>query len=429
MEEARFSAPAVSPVTGENKSSPLFEAKDAWEEEEESLRAAVDAAERLGRLTHRRLDALISLADYYTERGRVCEAEPLWVKALSLQEKIYGPGHQKLAAPMVQLSRHLEAMGRLGEAEAVLLLALTIHEKDAAQNSDRVVEDLMALARLDALWARWGQGDLRLGRAHSLTRIVHGDDSVWMARFHTARGAFHREAGRFDKARASLSKAAEIFSQGHRDSPGGTVEVWVERGHLAKAEGHFRNAETFYRRSHAAHIRTEGEVGRAVSRDLFFLTVLFLAEGQWKRALKQARRVLDIRANSLGPRHPDVAEAESVMAEAHARLRQFEEAESGFLRAWAIFEQTLGPHCPGLLNVQSGLASLYFDRGCFEEADRLLAHLVRSNERIYGSRHPAVRAALNNQRVSWEAQERWDEVEMIRKRLSEMENDYEHTLR
>ena len=47
--------------------------------EEETLRAAVNDAERLGRLNHRRLDALIALADYYRQPGRLRDAELLWV--------------------------------------------------------------------------------------------------------------------------------------------------------------------------------------------------------------------------------------------------------------------------------------------------------------------------------------------------------------
>ncbi|MBK8575350.1 MAG: tetratricopeptide repeat protein [Elusimicrobia bacterium] len=387
-------------------------------EEEASLRAAVQSAERLGRLNHRRLDALIALAEYDTQKGRLCEAEPLWVKALSLQEKIFGPEHQKLAAPMVSLARQYETMGRYAEAEAVLLLALKIHERDSVENSVRIAEDLMLLARLDSRWGRWGEGDVRLSRAYNILRIVAGEHSPDMARFHLARGDFHRNAGRFEKSHASLLKAVDVFRRGQGDD----MDAWVRLGHLARAQGDFREAETLYRRVLARRVRSEGEGGRTVSADLLALGTLLEAAGKGKLALKQVRRSLDIREKILGLRHPDTAESAVAVADINVSFHQFEEAETGYLRAWEVYERTLGPDSPGLLKTQSGLAALYFDRSCYEEADRLLDHLVRSYERIFGFQHASVRVALTNQRISFEAQERRDEVDAIDKRLMEMEN-------
>ena len=156
-------------------------------------------------------------------------------------------------------------------------------------------------------------------------------------------------------------------------------------------------------------LHAEGESGQTVGADCLHLADLHRAEGKPKAAIKMARRSLDIREKRFSSRHPAVAEAASVRAEVQVLLRHFEEAESDFLRAWDVYENTLGPDAPGLLRTQTGLAALYLDRGCYEEADRLLAQLTQTNERIFGSRHPAVYAALTNQAVSFEAQDRTDE--------------------
>jgi len=395
-------------------------ANDLASEEEESLRAAVTDAERMGRLNHRRLEALNALAAYYTQRGRLRDAEPLWVKALSLQEKIYGPEHQKLAAPLVELSSLYERMGRYPEAEAVLLLALKIHERDAVENSARVADDLMGLARLCLRRDPGAGADSRVARAFNIARIVHGDDSPAMARFYLAQGDLLGTAGQFAQARAALLKATDIYHRVLGDRHADTIDAWTRWGHLEKAQTHFREAETLYRRVLAAHLRAEGEGGQAVGADFLNLAELHRVEGKPKAAIKMVRRSLDIREKGVGVRHPDVAEAENVLAEVQVLLRHFEEAETGFLRAWDVYESTLGSDAPGLLRTQTGLAALYFDRACYEEADRLLAQLTQTNERIYGSQHPAVQAALTNQLVSFEAQDRSDEANAIRKRISDL---------
>lgn len=395
-----------------------MDAKD-FAGEEKSLRADVEDAERLGRLNHRRLDALIALAAYYTQRGRLRDAEPLWVKALSLQEKIFGPEHQKLAAPLVDLSSQYERMGRFAEAEAVLLLAFKIHQRDAVENSVQVAEDLMMLARLTSRRENGEGGESRVARALNIARIIHGEESPAMARFHLAQGDLQLNGGRFELARASIIKATDIFHRTLGDRHADTLEAWIRLGHLEKAQHHFREAETLYRRALSAHIRAEGEGARSVGKALLHLGELFQAEGKFKAGLKMGRDSLIIREKVLGSGHPDVAEAVNVLAEIQVHLHHFEEAEINFLRAWDVYEKTLGPDAPGLLRTQTGLAALYFERACYEEADRLLAQLTQSQERIFGPYHSTVRTALTNQMVSFEAQDRPDEAISIRKRLSE----------
>lgn len=387
-------------------------------EEEQALLLAVNGAERLGRLNHRRLDAMNALADYYTQQGRLREAEPLWMKTLSLEEKIFGPEHQKLAAPMGALSYLYERMGRYAEAEAVHLLALKIHERNAVENSGWVAEDLMRAAQLSARRGRAEAGEISAKRSLTIARIIHGDESLAMARFQLAVGDFYRTVGRFDLAHASLLKAGRIFQRERGDRHPESIEAWIQGGHLEKSQHRFREADTLYRRAMAAHIRTEGKRALSVGTDLLHVGDLSRAEGKPKAAFKMLRASLEIREAGLGPGHPDVAETEEVLAEVQVLLRRFELAETGFLRAWDIYEKTLGSDAPGLLRTQAGLAALYFDRGCYEEADRLLAQLTHSHERIFGPDHTTVRAALTNQLVSYEAQDRWDEANGIRQRLA-----------
>lgn len=386
--------------------------------EEETLCAAVEDAERLGRLNHRRLDALSALANFYTQQGRLRDAEPLWVQILSLQEKIFGPEHQKLAAPMVDLSRSYERMGRFAEAEAVLLLALKIHERDAVQNSAQVAEDLMALGLLSLRRNINVGAEARVTRAFNIARIIYGEDRPLMAKFLLTQAEFHQLSGRFDLARKTLLKAVEIFHRTSGDLHPTTLEAWTRLGHLEKAQLHFRDATAHYRHVLTSHLKAKRNGERVVGDILFHWGELLLAEGKPKAGIKKVHESLDILEKRGGSQHPDVAEAVLLLAEIQAMLHDFEEAETHFLRAWDVYEKTLGSDAPGLLRTQTGLAALYFDRACYDEADRLFAQLTQSYERIFGPHHPSVRASLMNQLISLEAQDRMDEAKAIRQRLA-----------
>jgi tRNA A-37 threonylcarbamoyl transferase component Bud32 len=62
---------------------------------------------------------LVGLADFYTVEKRYAEAEPLFRRALTIAEKAFPPGHPALARTLRRYARLLRAMGREGEAEAL----------------------------------------------------------------------------------------------------------------------------------------------------------------------------------------------------------------------------------------------------------------------------------------------------------------------
>jgi tetratricopeptide (TPR) repeat protein len=61
--------------------------------------------------------ALNSLAEFYRERGRYEEAEPLYQRALDIAEKVLGPDHPDTGTSLNNLAELYYAQGRYEEAE------------------------------------------------------------------------------------------------------------------------------------------------------------------------------------------------------------------------------------------------------------------------------------------------------------------------
>jgi tetratricopeptide (TPR) repeat protein len=305
-------------------------------------------------------------------------------------------------------------MGRYAESEAVLCLALKIHERDAVENSSLVANDLVALARATARQERWPEADNHLTRARNIVRIVHGEKSLALARLNLAQADLMRKRQHFDTARAWILKATALLQQLSGDRNPDTAEAWTLLGHVEKEEKKLRKSACLVStRPTRSPPNSRGRGPPSVGTDLLHQGLLHVQEGKPRRAIRVLHQALTLKEKSLGLHHPDVAEIAVPLAEAHAALRNSESAELNYLRAWGVFERTLGPDAPGLLQAQYGLAALYFDRSCYDEADRLLAQLVRSTERIYGPHHSTVQAAITNARISLEAQDRWDEAKAL----------------
>ena len=124
---------------------------------------------------------------------------------------------------------------------------------------------------------------------------------------------------------------------------------------------------------------------------------------------------MSIRENALGPEHPDAAESWAARADGWAAAKHFVDAERAYQKARTLFARCHGPDAPALLRALNGLAHLYYDRGVYDEADRLLGELVRTHERVFGPDHPAARAARENAAVCLEAQDRLEEAETARR--------------
>ena len=109
---------------------------------------------------------LLTQAGYYLhERARYAEAEPLYRRALQIDERFYGPDRPEVAVDLNNLAQLLQETNRLGEAEPLMRRALAIDEQSYGPDHPNVARDLNNLAKLL-------QHTNRLVEAEPLTRRV-----------------------------------------------------------------------------------------------------------------------------------------------------------------------------------------------------------------------------------------------------------------
>ena len=80
--------------------------------------------------------------------NRLAEAEPLFRRALAIDESSYGPDHPTVANDLNNLAEMLQATNRLAEAEPLLRRALAICEKSLGHDHPQVATALNNLAEL-----------------------------------------------------------------------------------------------------------------------------------------------------------------------------------------------------------------------------------------------------------------------------------------
>jgi CHAT domain-containing protein len=113
-------------------------------------------------------DGLYQLADLYREHGQYAKAEPLYQRALTLQEKRFGKDHPHVADFLDGLTLLYKDQGQYERAAALYQRTLQIREDYLGPDHPAVAITLYNLATLDVALEHWDAAADRIDRGRRL---------------------------------------------------------------------------------------------------------------------------------------------------------------------------------------------------------------------------------------------------------------------
>jgi tetratricopeptide (TPR) repeat protein len=253
------------------------------------------------------------LGGYLKTRASHAEAEPLYRRALTINEASYGPDHPNVAIDLNNLADLLQATNRLAEAEPLMRRALLIDEQSYGPDHPNVARDLNNLALLLQATNRLAEAEPLMERVVRIFEISYG------------------------KEHPNVAVAFNNLAQ------------------LLKNTNRLAEAEPLYRRALAIDEASYGNEHPNVARDLNNLAQLLKATNRLAEAEPLMRRALAIDEQSYGPDHPDVAIDLNNLAQLLQATNRLAEAEPLYRRALAIFVDSLGEDHPNSKVVRKNL--------------------------------------------------------------------------
>ena len=180
----------------------------------------------------------------------------------------------------------------------------------------------------------------------------------------------------------------------------------LRRGRYAEAEPLFQ---------HALQIReqTLGPEHPEVASTLNNMAILSMNQSKFAEAEVLFQHALQIREQTLGPEHPEVATTLNCLAILSYDQGKFAEAEVLFQRALQTWEQTLGPGHLRVATALNNLAELYWKQGKFAEAEPLVHHSLQIREQALASEHPDMGETLSILANLLREQEKYSEAEPL----------------
>ena len=257
----------------------------------------------------------------FRAKARYSEVEPLFRRALAIEEASYGPDHPKVATRLNNLAQLLSDTNRLGEAEPLMRRVLAIDEASYGPDHPEVATDLNNLAGLLSATNRRGQAEPLMRRALAIDEASYGPDHP--------------------KVATRLNNLAALLSATNR------------RG----------EAEPLMRRALAISEASYGPDHPNVATGLNNLAALLRDTNRFGEAEPLYRRALAIDEASYGPDHPEVATDLNNLAGLLSDTNRHGVGEPLMRRALAISEASYGPDHPTTIMFRANLAALEVRKG------------------------------------------------------------------
>jgi tetratricopeptide (TPR) repeat protein len=197
-----------------NRLGTLLYAKALYAEAEPLYRRALAINEKSYGADHPNVATdLNNLAALLRATNRLSEAEPLYRRALAINENSYGTDHPNVAAVLNNLATLLRATNRLSEAEPLHRRALAINEKCYGANHPNVAAVLNNLAALLRATNRLSEAEPLYRRALAINENSYGTDHPEVARDLNNLAELLRITNRLSEAEPLCRRALRILVQ------------------------------------------------------------------------------------------------------------------------------------------------------------------------------------------------------------------------
>ena len=266
------------------------------------------------------------------------EAEPLYRRALALDEKSFGPEHARVAICLNNLAQLLQATKRLPEAEPLMRRSLALDEQSFGPEHPKVAVRLNNLAAL----------------LQDTNRLVEAEAMM----------------------RRALALCEKSFDPEHPQ----TAICLGNLAGLLQSTNRLAAAEPLMRRALAIDEKNFGAEHPNVARDTNNLAQLLTATNRQAEAEPLMRRALAIDEKNFGLEHPSVARDLNNLARLLHNTNRLGEAEPLMRRALALDEKIFGPDHRNVARDLNNLAMLLRDMNRPAEAEPLMRRALEIRE-------------------------------------------------
>ncbi len=327
---------------------------------------------------------------YLYERGRYSEAEPLYLRALTIRERVLGPMHPDVAAILHDLAVLSYQQGKYPEAETLYQRALVLQEQTLGPQHPDFAKTLNRLGDLYRAQGKYQDSEQFYQRALRIREQVLGPSHPDVARSLDDLAILYHDQGRYEQAEPLYQRALAIREQALGPLHPDVAATLNDLASLYDEQKKYVQAEPLYQQALATREQILGPHHPDIATTLNNLAGLYIHQSNYDQAIPLLEQALAIREEILGTQHPRVANSQSNLASLYYRRGKYEQAEPLLQRSLVTREQLLGPQHPDIAHTLINLAYLYYAQGKNPQAEPLYLRALAIREATLGPQHPLV---------------------------------------
>jgi tetratricopeptide (TPR) repeat protein/CHAT domain-containing protein len=332
------------------------------------------------------------------DAGHYAEAETASRRLLAQVEAQSAPNSPQAAEVLDLLAESLYRGGKAKapEAREAADRAISIQEKAFGPDSPEVAKGLRQLANLFSAGDDFAAAKPIYERELTIEEKTLGPDSLDVGKTLGNLGNLYVNTHQFTAAKPLLERALAIKERAlgpeHPDVATSLQNIAV----LLRFTGDYAKAIELMERAVAIWEKSLGPEHPFVANGLMQLGVLHTFTGDYAGANALYERALRIQEKVLGPRHPELAATTNGMGLMLRHMGDLPNAKAAFERAIAIQEKATGPDSPVSAGIMSNLAQVVGQAGDYAGAKRILEHALAIQEKALGPDDPDVANTLGS---------------------------------
>ena len=303
-------------------------------------------------------DAITGLGIVFYRLAQFDNVEPLFRRALKIDEALFGPGHTAVAIDLNNLASLLQDTNRHTEAEPLYRRALEIDEASLGADHPTVGTRLNNLGLLLQATNRNVGAEPLLRRALQIAEASFGPDHPKMATALNNLATLLLDTNRQVEAEPLFRRALEINEATFGPHHPQLAPNLNNLASLLQDANRHAEAEPLIRRALKINETSLGPDHPDVAIHLNTLAGLLQDTHRHVDAEPLQRRAVEIAEASFGPDHPTVAIFLNNLGRLLQATDRHAEAEPLFRRAWGIYKESFGDQHPTTQHVKKNLETL-----------------------------------------------------------------------
>ena len=362
---------------------------------------------------------------------RRSKAGPLYERALAIREKALGPEHPAVAETLLGLAEFYNQQAQIVRFLRLAQRGLTIQERTLGPEHLAVAESLLLLARYYRNVAP-AKAEPLYRRVLAIREKAWGVDGPLTFGTIFELAGYHHLQGHYVEAETFYRRALDILEKNpSQDKRSDMGEILLNLAVLYEARDQRDQANVLT--SQAMALLEEYWKAEVAPNELYnprklneILVSSFLLfghdcfnKGQYTQAERVYQWVVKLGEEGLGKNHADVLFGLKALAEVYQVQGRYRESESIYQRVLPIWEKNGNQEA--IVGALHGLADLHHIQGRFREAEAFYQRALTTQEKALGSEHTHVAWRLLTLAEFYRLQSRYDEAELHYRRAIDIQ--------